>query len=43
MAKDATLKYTKKVEKIEKRHFRKYGKRKMTFAELDRLCVARRG
>jgi hypothetical protein len=38
MAKEATLKYAKKVKKLEKRHFRKYGERKMTFAELDKLC-----
>ena len=40
MVKEATLKYAKKVEKIEKRHFGKHGTRKMTIEELGKLCLA---
>lgn len=32
------MKYAKKVEKIEKRHVRKHGARKMSLAELEALC-----
>ncbi len=34
-AKDA---YIKKIIEIEKKHIAKYGSKKMTLAELDRLC-----
>ena len=41
MEKEAARAYAKKVEKIEKRHFSRHGKRKMTLAELDVLCLVR--
>ena len=37
---DANDEYIKKVIEIDERHFRKYGKRKMTLKELDKLCGA---
>jgi hypothetical protein len=36
--KDANGEYVKKVLEIEERHFKKYGRRKMTLKELDELC-----
>lgn len=30
--------YVKKIIKIDERHLKKYGKRKMTIKELDKLC-----
>jgi hypothetical protein len=38
MAKEALLKYAKKVEKIAKRHVRKHGMRRMALSELDKLA-----
>ncbi len=35
--KEATDKYIKNVLEIEKQHFRKYGQRKMSIQELDKL------
>ena len=31
-------KYIKKLDKITKRHFKKYGYKKMSLVELDKLC-----
>ena len=36
--KDANGEYVKKILDIEERHFKKYGKRKMTLKQLDELC-----
>jgi hypothetical protein len=36
--KQASDKYVKKVSKIAERHFDKYGKKKMSIEELDKLC-----
>lgn len=36
--KDAKNEYVKKILQIEERHLKKYGDRKMTLAELDKLC-----
>ncbi len=36
--KEAKDEYIKKLISIEKRHFQKYSHKKMTLAELDRLC-----
>lgn len=36
--KEAHDQYLKKVLDIEKKHLQKYGRRKMTLQELDRLC-----
>ena len=38
--KEAKEGYVKKLIELEKRHFAKYERRKMTLAELDRLCEA---
>lgn len=38
MEKQATEEYTKKVINIAKNHIKKYGNKKMTLQELDRLC-----
>jgi hypothetical protein len=35
---DATEEYSKKVISIAESHFKKYGKRKMTLQELNKLC-----
>ena len=32
--------YVKRIVAIDERHFKKYGKRKMTLKELDKLCEA---
>ena len=36
--KEAKDEYIKKIIEIEKRHIAKYNQKKMTLAELDRLC-----
>ncbi|MCH7850502.1 MAG: DUF2683 family protein [Nanoarchaeota archaeon] len=36
--KEATIEYTKKAIKIANSHYKKYGKKKMSLAELDRIC-----
>ena len=36
--KEAKDEYVKKIIEIEKRHIAKYGLKKMTLAEFDRLC-----
>jgi len=36
--KDAKDEYVKKILEIEKRHLQKYGRRKMTLQELDKIC-----
>ncbi|MBI4095231.1 MAG: DUF2683 family protein [DPANN group archaeon] len=36
--KEAKDEYIKKIIEIEKKHIAKYGQKKMTLAELDRLC-----
>ena len=38
MEKDANEEYAKKVIKIADNHMKKYGSKKMSFAELDKLC-----
>jgi nitrogenase subunit NifH len=38
--KEAKEEYVKKLLEIEKRHFEKYGRRKMNLKELDKLCEA---
>ena len=38
--KDANGDYVKRIVAIDERHFKKYGKRKMTLKELDKLCEA---
>ena len=38
MEKQASEEYIKKIISIAKRHFEKYGDKKMTLQELDRLC-----
>lgn len=35
---EASDEYIKKVIEIDKRHVKKYGKKKMTLKELDKLC-----
>ena len=40
MEKEATEEYIKKVINITKKHFDKYGNKKMTLQELDNLCDA---
>ncbi len=40
MEKEATEEYAKKVIEISKNHIKKYGDKKMTLIELDRLCEA---
>tara|TARA_Y100000310_G_C20384357_1_gene669685 strand:- start:451 stop:705 length:255 start_codon:yes stop_codon:yes gene_type:complete len=36
--KEATDEYIKKVIEIDERHIKKYGRKKMSIKELDRLC-----
>lgn len=36
--KEANDKYLKKILEAEKKHFQKYGQRKMTLQELDKIC-----
>ncbi|MEK6938368.1 MAG: antitoxin [Nanoarchaeota archaeon] len=36
--KEANDKYLKKMLETEKKHFQKYGQRKMTLQELDKIC-----
>lgn len=36
--KEANDEYLKKIIETEKKHFQKYGRRKMTSQELDKLC-----
>ena len=36
--KEASEEYIKKIIEIDKNHFKKYNKRKMTLKELDELC-----
>lgn len=36
--KEANDGYVKKILEIEKKHFQKYGQRKMTIQELDKIC-----
>ncbi|MFH0701572.1 MAG: antitoxin [Candidatus Woesearchaeota archaeon] len=36
--KEANDKYLKKILETEKKHFQKYGQRKMTLQELDKIC-----
>ena len=36
--KEATEEYVKKIGEIADNHFKKYGKRKMSLKELDKLC-----
>lgn len=38
--KEAKEEYIKKLIQIEDKHIKRYGKRKMTLQELDRLCEA---
>lgn len=38
MEKDATEDYTKKIISVTKKHLEKYGNKKMTLQELDKLC-----
>jgi len=40
MEKQVSEEYTKKVIKIAKNHLSKYGNKKMTLQELDKLCGA---
>lgn len=40
MEKQASEEYTKKVISIAKNHINKYGNKKMTLQELDKLCEA---
>jgi len=37
--KDATYEYAKKTMNIAEKHFKNYGNKKMTLAELDMLCI----
>ena len=36
--KEANDEYLKKILETEKKHFQKYGQRKMTLKELDKIC-----
>lgn len=38
LEREATEEYLKKINSISDEHFKKYGKRKMTFQELNKLC-----
>ena len=38
MEKQASEEYIKKIIDVTKRHFEKYGNKKMTLQELDKLC-----
>ena len=38
MEKEASEEYVKKVISLVKKHFEKYGNKKMTLQELDKLC-----
>lgn len=38
LEKQAKPEYVKKILEMEKNHFKKYGRRKMSIKELDKLC-----
>ena len=38
LEKEATEDYIKKIKSISENHFKKYGKKKMTLQELNKLC-----
>ena len=40
LEREATEEYTKKVITISNNHFKKYGSKKMSLQELDKLCEA---
>lgn len=40
MEKEANEEYIKKIIDVTKKHFKKYGNKKMSLQELDRLCGA---
>lgn len=40
LEKEASDQYVKKILEIDERHIKKYGSRKMSLKELDRLCEA---